>query len=355
MAGTGDALGPTCTISRPRISVHRKTVKTAQQTNKQTNMPAAPSIDWTTYVGSGHLPGGTFIRAAGAPRKANEPAVVIECGWNSSTAEWVLVLPLIAQFARVYVYDRSGYGQSLRSRDADPPTTAVRAKELKGVLEAAGVAPPFVLVGHSYGGTIVRQYLLDQPEEVVGMVLVDTPPRWAAVGPPGWPGVTGPLLGGATYNEMNGLEASQCMTKEEWTGMREEQASELHKSTTDAEAAFVADGMTKVSDEVEGKQPLGSKRLSVIHGGMGNDFKKLNDWATKHQNGTDEEREQWRKMVEDGDWDSLNKGYMREQLKLSSQSRWIEATGVAETHNLQFTNVGAELILKEVKWVLGLD
>ncbi len=79
--------------------------------------------------------------------------------------------PDIAQFARVCSYDRAGYGYS----DAGPmPRTSDRiASELHAALESAGEKPPYLLVGSSFGGYIVRVFNGKYPDQVAALVLVD--------------------------------------------------------------------------------------------------------------------------------------------------------------------------------------
>jgi pimeloyl-ACP methyl ester carboxylesterase len=81
------------------------------------------------------------------------------------------VQPEIAKVTRVCSYDRAGIGYSESS--SQPRTSKVMAAELHSLLKAAGVAPPYVLVGHSMGGYTVRLYTSLYRNEVVGMVLVD--------------------------------------------------------------------------------------------------------------------------------------------------------------------------------------
>jgi pimeloyl-ACP methyl ester carboxylesterase len=72
----------------------------------------------------------------------------------------------------VFAYSRPGYG------DSDSPTTPRDAKhiveELRGLLAAEGYAPPYILVGHSFGGTYMELFAKSHPSEVAGLVLVDT-------------------------------------------------------------------------------------------------------------------------------------------------------------------------------------
>jgi pimeloyl-ACP methyl ester carboxylesterase len=99
------------------------------------------------------------------------PTVVLDSGFGMPGAEWSLVQPDVAEFTRVCSYDRAGYGWS----DQGPlPRSALQnSKELHVLLQNAGVAPPFLMVGHSLGGLNVRVYAHEYPAEVVGVVLVD--------------------------------------------------------------------------------------------------------------------------------------------------------------------------------------
>ena len=87
------------------------------------------------------------------------------------------VFPEVAKFTRVCAYDRPGTPVGEKPSRSDPvkqPTTARDAvADLHALLSAAGEAGPYVLVGHSYGGLVVRLYASAYPEDVSGLVLVD--------------------------------------------------------------------------------------------------------------------------------------------------------------------------------------
>ena len=102
---------------------------------------------------------------------SGSPTVVFESGFGGPGMEWRLVQPPVAQFTRACSYDRAGYGWS----DAGPipRTSAQIAKELHTLLHNAGEQPPYVLVGHSFGGYNVRVFNGMYSNEVAGMVLVD--------------------------------------------------------------------------------------------------------------------------------------------------------------------------------------
>ena len=100
------------------------------------------------------------------------PTVVMEAGGAGHSGAWQAVQPEVAEFARVCVYDRAGTGRS--SSLAPHDSIEAIADDLHALLAAAGIGPPYVLVGHSIGGVIVREFAALYPDAVVGMVLVDT-------------------------------------------------------------------------------------------------------------------------------------------------------------------------------------
>ncbi|HTG94831.1 MAG TPA: alpha/beta hydrolase [Pyrinomonadaceae bacterium] len=99
------------------------------------------------------------------------PAVVFEGGFGTGIASWSTVQKEVAAFARTVSYDRAGLGQS--ELGPKPRSAKQIATELHTALEKAGIKPPYVLVGHSFGGIYVRVFADMYPKEVVGMVLID--------------------------------------------------------------------------------------------------------------------------------------------------------------------------------------
>jgi pimeloyl-ACP methyl ester carboxylesterase len=106
------------------------------------------------------------------------PTVVFDAALGASSLSWTFVHPPVARFTRACVYDRAGFGWS----DGGPmPRTAGRiADELHLLLQRAAVPPPFVLVGHSFGGLVARLFAARHREEVAGLVLVEPaiPEEW---------------------------------------------------------------------------------------------------------------------------------------------------------------------------------
>jgi len=102
---------------------------------------------------------------------ASQPTVILEAGIGDFSVEWSLVQPKVAAVARVCSYDRANNGWS--DLGPRPRTMHQIVYELHTLLTTAGEPGPYVLVGHSYGGWLVRLYQLTYPSEVVGMVLVE--------------------------------------------------------------------------------------------------------------------------------------------------------------------------------------
>jgi pimeloyl-ACP methyl ester carboxylesterase len=104
-------------------------------------------------------------------RGQGSPTVILDSGLGDSYISWRKVQPQIAQFTRICSYDRAGLGYS----DTSPRSRTSKdiAEELHALLHNAGIAPPFILVGHSMGGYDVRVYASLYRDQVAGMVLVD--------------------------------------------------------------------------------------------------------------------------------------------------------------------------------------
>lgn len=101
---------------------------------------------------------------------AGKLTVVFESGMGSSRCAWGLVQPLVAKHARADVYDRAGIGRS--DPDREPRRLARMADDLIFLLNQLGKGP-FVLVGHSWGGPIIRTAAAMEPARIRGLVLVD--------------------------------------------------------------------------------------------------------------------------------------------------------------------------------------
>lgn len=157
------------------------------------NSTAAADVATRVDIGGGRK---MYLQCRGS----GSPSVILLAGLKASAEDWTMAKPGapnvfsgVAGFTRVCAYDRPGtpVGEAPSRSDPVPqPATAADAvADLHALVFAAGIATPAVLVGHSYGGLIVRLYASTYPDQVSGMVLVDalteglkdaeTPEEWA--------------------------------------------------------------------------------------------------------------------------------------------------------------------------------
>lgn len=108
------------------------------------------------------------------------PTVVVESGLGDFSFDWTLVQARVSRFARICTYDRGGYAWS--DPGPKPRTFAQLNLELHDALAKQGERGPFVLVGHSFGGPVVRNFAGFYPASVAGMVLVDAAHEGLRVG-----------------------------------------------------------------------------------------------------------------------------------------------------------------------------
>jgi pimeloyl-ACP methyl ester carboxylesterase len=99
------------------------------------------------------------------------PAVVLEAGLGGTAQDWEKVQPEVAKFTKTFSYDRAGLGRS--DRAPIPRTCRDMVEDLRALLRAADLRPPFVLVAHSWSGINARWFAGQYPGELAGMVLID--------------------------------------------------------------------------------------------------------------------------------------------------------------------------------------
>lgn len=108
-----------------------------------------------------------FIKCTGE----GNPTIVFDSGWGMQYASWYGVTNIIDKTTHTVLYSRAGMGSS----DKSPldRTCETKTEELHKLLEASHIKGPYILVGHSLGGFVVRLFAAKYPDEVAGIVLVD--------------------------------------------------------------------------------------------------------------------------------------------------------------------------------------
>jgi pimeloyl-ACP methyl ester carboxylesterase len=159
--------------------------ETSASSDKSTTSAATSAANRRDIAGTFDIGGRKmYLQCTGT----GSPTVVLISGggiaadlWDSPLGEQPTVYPTIARSTRVCAYDRPGTtlaraeGGYSRSDPVPQPVTPSRSvDELHALLEAADQTGPFVLAAHSYGGLVARLYANEHPDEVAGLVLVDS-------------------------------------------------------------------------------------------------------------------------------------------------------------------------------------
>jgi pimeloyl-ACP methyl ester carboxylesterase len=132
--------------------------------------PGSGEIDRVVDIGAGR---GLYLRCTGT----GTPTVVLEGGDEDTTSSYGFAEAGVAAVTRTCVYDRANLGRS--DPAPGPRGFADLVGDLDGVLEAAGVDGPYVLVGTSGGGYITAGFAYAHPDQIAGMVFVEVPAPFA--------------------------------------------------------------------------------------------------------------------------------------------------------------------------------
>lgn len=104
-------------------------------------------------------------------RKEGQPVIVFESGSGTPMDNWDKVLDGVSKMAPLMTYDRPGVGNS--GPEKDSVTIKGFSDRLLKILNSLNAAPPYVLVGHSLGGALVRSFVVYYPQMVAGLIIID--------------------------------------------------------------------------------------------------------------------------------------------------------------------------------------
>jgi pimeloyl-ACP methyl ester carboxylesterase len=194
------------------------------------------------------------------------PTVVLDGGWGYTSVEWSgWVQPEVAKHTRVCAYDRAGMGWS--EPEPGPPNATQTTAELHTLLQEADEEGPYILVGHSLAGLYSRIYADRYPEEVAGMVLVDSthPDQFEGselvVTMNKAAGIVGPLLARTGISRVFNLYPSHP----ELPPLQREQSDSLYYTTPHQVAMFEEMGtIPETMEKARGTGKLGEKPLMVV-------------------------------------------------------------------------------------------
>jgi len=135
-----------------------------RQTTRDPN-PVIPGPGRLVAIGDGRS---LYLRCEGTGR----PTVILEAGFGGNSDDWSEVQSPLGRATRTCAYDRAGLGYSLPIPGVHDAADEI--VDLSRLLDDADVPPPYVLVGHSYGGLLVRLFAHADPGDTAGVVLVDS-------------------------------------------------------------------------------------------------------------------------------------------------------------------------------------
>jgi len=197
------------------------------------------------------------------------PTVITESGAPGTSVEWsAWVQPEVAKATRVCAYERAGLGWS--EAGSEPRDATQITGELHALLKNADIPGPYVLVGHSVGGHYARVYADRYPEEVAGMVLVDSshPEQFERI--PGYESSltrinvmskAGPVLAATGVIRLSGM----FPLPPDLPPLQRKQGENLSYQTPYLMAAFKEfDALPETMEQVHNSQGLGEKPLAVV-------------------------------------------------------------------------------------------
>lgn len=112
-----------------------------------------------------------FIHTIISGEENKKYTVILDAGLSCCSLDWFEIQPQVSEFARVLSFDRAGYGWS--STSPEPYTSRNVVDDLSLLLEKLRIKPPYILVGHSFGGLNMRLFASEYPEKVASLILID--------------------------------------------------------------------------------------------------------------------------------------------------------------------------------------
>ncbi|KAB8075593.1 Alpha/Beta hydrolase protein [Aspergillus leporis] len=285
-----------------------------------------------------------FLSVSGVIRTSGEPLVLFIAGSGDVAASYVAVERLVGAFAPVILYDRSGLG---RSQDGpNRPTATIAAIELHKLLESANLTAPLLLVAHSYGGIVAREYLHLYPDDVAGMVLADasTERQSELIKDPDLD--IDAVLRDLKFSQVTGLRDSAQLSRDEWRARAAGIARGI--PTSQAESAAATEVCETLGSKEQYKnQALGDKPLSIIRCRGSQDYRRIYEKVVEVGNGTEAQRTAFRRLLDR--WDPIDQRAQEEQLQLSSNSRLIYLPDCGHHVHL----IRPDVVADEIRWVRG--
>jgi pimeloyl-ACP methyl ester carboxylesterase len=291
---------------------------------------------------------------------------VVIAGAGDVASSYVALERLLRPIARVFLYDRTGLGRSQAVPEGYRPSAVIAAEELHGLLtaiatknrdssregdlrseqESKSSPQSYILVAHSYGGIIAREFLHLYPEKVQGMVLVDcATERSSELFTYPDPNVVA-VMGDLNFARATGLRTDTVLSDEEWRA----RARDIRAGAT--MAASEANGFVEVCETLREKnqvrnQVLGDRPLVVIRANGVRDYERIYEAGIAAGYGSPEQQRAFRELLDR--WEGIYREVQEGQLGLSRVKRLIRIEDCG--HNVHI--VRPDVVVDGVRWVLN--
>ncbi|RDW76885.1 alpha/beta fold hydrolase [Aspergillus mulundensis] len=279
-----------------------------------------------------------------------DPLVMIFPGAGDVASSYIAVERLLRPFTRTLLYNRSGLGRSTTSPVKADSTAQYQgqavtaARDLSTLLEHARINTPLILLAHSYGAIVAREFLHLHPERVVGMVLVDASTERASEFFKVPDENIGAVMGTLSYARATGLRSQTVLSADEWRVRAKEIIASLDGAAVEAGSFHEVCETLKCKQQFE-KQALGNRPLSVIRANTASDYEAIYEKGVAAGNGTEGQRRAFRELLDR--WDGIDGMLQGEQLWLSANTRFVRLEDCG--HNVHL--VRPDVIAEEVRWV----
>jgi pimeloyl-ACP methyl ester carboxylesterase len=292
-----------------------------------------------------------------APSQTSPTALIIP-GLASSHLSFAGVLRLLSPHLQILTYDR--YPHIFSSYPPLPPTAENIASQLSLLLQAAKIGGPLILVAHSWGGIIAREFLEVNLKEkangkgmdVAGLVLIDANQEntlkvldWRDEN-------LRAMAEGVDFLTVTGIGEEHKMSCEAWDAFRREEEGERHRHQSkleeaEYEASFATLAEKKQLERVGKEKIMGDRPVCVIMGSARRDAERIYKAGMKRGNGTEVQRRKARELL-DG-WDEKDVVLQSGNLGLSNKGKLIKA--IQSGHFVQITE--PQILVDGVNWVLS--
>lgn len=287
-----------------------------------------------------------YVSVSGTPRAPAEPIVVCFPGSGDSAVSYRALERLISPFARVLLYERSGIGRSEDRPEKVLHVAVEDAVDLHKLLVAMNIPGPLLLVAHSYGAFVAREYCHLYPTDVAGMVLAEaaTENQHLFFNVPD--ANINAVMGDLKFAKVIGLREESKLTVEEWRERAAAISRAFETTAARRETSGYLEGCKSLASKKQyEKRALGSKPLSAIICNGSRDYWRIYNAGIAAGNGTDDQQKAFRQLLDRWEFDST--ALQMEQLQLSSNNRLVRVPDCG--HNVHMTR--PEVVCEEVKWV----